>query len=171
MKLLRFESHKNMFFCRVWKGPTFQPRKILHNKRPKLVGGWEGLYFSCTYYPVPRCASRSRPNDQGGRYWILYNRTNPGTTSFVPTVVPADWSTMIPFGMWMSWNPWGVAGWKRGTQHSVPIYMCMSVARFTYLCCTAAVALRGCFRIREVWVEIVPLLGQRNTWSLMWTLW
>ena len=34
MKLVRFESHKTMFFCLLWKGPIFEPQKILHNKRP-----------------------------------------------------------------------------------------------------------------------------------------
>ena len=27
MKLLRFESHKIMFFCLLWKGPIFEPKK------------------------------------------------------------------------------------------------------------------------------------------------
>ena len=35
MKLFRFESHKIiMFFCLLWKGPIFEPQKILHNTRP-----------------------------------------------------------------------------------------------------------------------------------------
>ena len=36
MKLLRFESHKIMFFFAFCeKGPFLNPQKILHNKRPK----------------------------------------------------------------------------------------------------------------------------------------
>ena len=27
MKLLRFESHKIMFYCLLWKGPIFEPKK------------------------------------------------------------------------------------------------------------------------------------------------
>ena len=27
MKLLRFEWHKMMFFCLLWKGPIFEPKK------------------------------------------------------------------------------------------------------------------------------------------------
>lgn len=46
------------------RGVSLELEITVEKKTTKLEGGREGLYFSCTYNPVPRCFARSRPTDR-----------------------------------------------------------------------------------------------------------